>query len=232
MTFKAYPEGPVAGGSFTFGTSNQTAFWEAVKIWFYQTPSFVQDIPNNVQFLIRNDTLVVFSFVLPDQNASAVDALLNPFLLELERLKVPHNLTTGVSATYVQNLVESYGALPYGNLCPNYPVIHPAVCRAQLDSQRESNRYLSLHRLRRHLVCWMLHHQRARFTGPPPPPAQCGPAGVARHHRLLQLQQTLGLGGPLGQHRRQGEARNGILSGNGGGDAGIGRLLERDGSVV
>ena len=41
MTLEAHPEGPVAGGSFMLGTSNQTAFWEAVKIWFYQTPSFV-----------------------------------------------------------------------------------------------------------------------------------------------------------------------------------------------
>ena len=127
MTVRAYPDGPVAGGSLTFGTSNQTAFWEAVKIWFHQTPSFVQNTSNNVQFLITNDTLRVFSFVLPDQNASAVDALLDPFLPELQRLNISHNLTTGQSATYVQNLVESYGALPYGNLCPNYPVISSRI---------------------------------------------------------------------------------------------------------
>ena len=127
MTVKVHADGPVAGGSFVFGNSNKTAFWEAVKIWFHQTPSFVQDTSNNVQFLITNDTLVVFSFVLPDQNASAVDTLLAPFLPELKRLNIPYNLTTGESATYVQSLVGSYGALPYGDLCPNYPVISSRI---------------------------------------------------------------------------------------------------------
>ena len=105
VTVKAHPDGPVAGGSLVFNNTNEIAFWEAVEVWLHQTPSFVQDTPNNVQFLITNDTLNVFSFVLPDQNASAVDALLTSFLLELKRLNIPFNLTTGESATYVQNLV-------------------------------------------------------------------------------------------------------------------------------
>ena len=127
MTVKAHPDGPVAGGSLVFNNTNETAFWEATKIWFHQTPSFVQNTTNNVQFLVTNATLNVFTFVLPDQNASAVDALLTSFLPELERLGIPYNLTTGESATYVQNLVESYGPLPYGDLCPNYPIISSRI---------------------------------------------------------------------------------------------------------
>lgn len=87
----------------------------------------MQDTPNNIQFLITNDTLNVFDFVLPDQNASAVDALLAAFLPELERLNITYNLIIGESATYVQSFVESYGALPYGDLCPNYPILSSRI---------------------------------------------------------------------------------------------------------
>ena len=123
MTVRAYPEGPVAGGSLVVNNINETAFWEAVGLWFHQSPSFVQDSPNNVQFLVTNATLHVFAFVLPDQNVSAIGPLLASFLPELERRDLPYNLTTYQSATYVENLVRSYGDLPYGTLCPNYPVI-------------------------------------------------------------------------------------------------------------
>lgn len=122
-TVRAYPDGPVAGGSLVVNNTNDTAFWEAVGIWYHQTPSFVQDSPNNVQFLVTNATLTVFAFVLPDQNASAINTLLASFLPELDRRNLPYNLSTHQSATYVENLVQSYGELPYGDLCPNYPVI-------------------------------------------------------------------------------------------------------------
>ncbi|KAL9030702.1 MAG: hypothetical protein Q9196_001200 [Gyalolechia fulgens] len=123
MTVKAFPDGPVAGGSLVFNNTNEASFWEAVEIWYHQSPSFVQDSRNNVQFLVTNATFYVFSFVLPDQNVSAIDALLASFLPELDRLDIPYNVTIGQSPTYVQSLVNSYGPLPYGDLCPNYPVI-------------------------------------------------------------------------------------------------------------
>lgn len=218
MAVKAHPDGPVAGGSLVFGNSNKTAFWEAIKTWFHQTPSFVQDTPNNVQFLITNDTLNVFSFVLPDQNASAVDALLSSFLPELEQLNIPlqsHNRRVRHLCPESRRIVWGPALRrPVPQLPRHLQPDHPAVYRAQLNGQRESHGHISLHRRRRHLVRWMLHHQRGRFAGPPWPPAQRGPACLARRHRLLQPQPPLGLGGPLGRHRRQGEACERILSGN------------------
>jgi FAD/FMN-containing dehydrogenase len=127
MTSRAYPEGPVAGGSLVFNNTDDSAFWEAIEIWYHQAPSFVEDTPNNVQFLVTNATFYVFAFVLPDQDVSAIDTLLASFLPELDRLHISYNLTTANSASYVENLVNSYGALPYGNLCPNYPVISSRI---------------------------------------------------------------------------------------------------------
>jgi FAD/FMN-containing dehydrogenase len=127
MTVRAYPEGPVAGGTLIFHNTNTTAFWEAITIWFHQTPSFVQDTPNNVQFLVTNDTFEVFAFVLPNQNASAIPTLLASFLPEVDKRNITYVLNTSDHATYVQNLVSSYGSLPYGNLCPNYPVISSRI---------------------------------------------------------------------------------------------------------
>ncbi|KAJ5451873.1 FAD-binding type 2 [Penicillium cf. griseofulvum] len=123
VTIKAYPDGPVAGGTLVVNNTNDAAFWEAIGSWFHRGPSFVENSPNNVQFLVRNATLQVFSLVLPDQESSAVDALVSPFIDDLKRLNLPYELKTGQAPTYADSLVSSYGPLPYGNLCPSFPVI-------------------------------------------------------------------------------------------------------------
>ncbi|KAJ4287123.1 hypothetical protein N0V88_007745 [Collariella sp. IMI 366227] len=56
-TVKAYPDGPVAGGSLVINNTNDTAFWEAVAFWFHVSPFFVENTPNNIQFLVTNATL-------------------------------------------------------------------------------------------------------------------------------------------------------------------------------
>jgi len=123
MTVRAFPDGPVAGGALIIDNTNNTAFWEAIAIWFNTAPSFVKDTPNNVQFLVTNATLYVFDFILPDQPVSAINSLLSTYLPELTSRNLTYNLTTYQSRNYVANLEKSYGNLPYGHLCPNYPVI-------------------------------------------------------------------------------------------------------------
>ncbi|KAJ5103124.1 FAD-binding type 2 [Penicillium argentinense] len=123
VTIKAHPDGPVAGGTLIFNNTNDAAFWEAVGIWFHTSPSFVQNTTNNVQFLVTNATLQVFSFVLPDQNTSAIHDLVAPFLADLKRLNLAYELKTTQSSTYADSLATAYGPFPYGNLCPTYPII-------------------------------------------------------------------------------------------------------------
>jgi hypothetical protein len=120
MTAKAYREGPVAGGLLVFPNANETAYWEAIEIWFHQTPSFVDGTTNNVQFAFTKDIFLGFSLTLPDQNTSAVDALLAPILADLNRLNISYELETFESASYAEHYVKSYGPLPYGDLCPTY----------------------------------------------------------------------------------------------------------------
>lgn len=122
-TIRAYPDGPVAGGTLVVENTNSKAFWEAISIWFHQAPSFIDDTPNNIQFLVTSTAFIVFAFVLPDQHTPAIDTLLSSFLLELNARGLSYDLKTSQASTYVESFVRSYGELPYGNLCPNYPII-------------------------------------------------------------------------------------------------------------
>ncbi|KAF9740453.1 hypothetical protein PMIN03_010243 [Paraphaeosphaeria minitans] len=123
VTVKAYPDGPVAGGTLRFNNTNSDAYWEAVGLWYKMGPSMVKDSPKNVQFFVSNSSLWVFAFVMPDQDTSAIDGILAPFLPELESRGLPYELKTYNYTSYLQNLRNSYGALPYGELCPVYPVL-------------------------------------------------------------------------------------------------------------
>ncbi|KAL8882140.1 MAG: hypothetical protein Q9198_000812 [Flavoplaca austrocitrina] len=122
-TSKAFPEGPVAGGQMIVQTKNTTALWEAIGVWYNQAPSYVNNSSDNIQFFITNETLTVLSFTMPDKDASSIDNLLTPFLSDLDRLDIPYNLTTTNYPTYIDSFTASYGPLPYGNLCPNYPIL-------------------------------------------------------------------------------------------------------------
>ncbi|KAF2258396.1 putative FAD-dependent isoamyl alcohol oxidase [Lojkania enalia] len=123
VTVKAYPDGPVAGGTLIFNNTDADAYWEAVGIWYAQGPSMVKDSPKNVQFFVSNASLWVFAFVMPDMDDSAIHEILAPFLPELDARNLPYTLETHNYTGYVENLNNSYGALPYGELCPVYPAL-------------------------------------------------------------------------------------------------------------
>ncbi|KAF3766639.1 FAD binding domain-containing protein [Cryphonectria parasitica EP155] len=122
-TFKVYPEGPVAGGTMTVSSDNTTALFEAIGVWYSLAPSFVNTSRNNIQAFVTNDTLDILNFVMPDQNSSSINDLLSPFLLELGRLGLSYELNTTEYPSYLDSFIASYGPLPYGDLCPSYPVI-------------------------------------------------------------------------------------------------------------
>ena len=122
-TFKAFPEGPVAGGQMVVQTKNTTALWEAIGIWYNQGPSYMNNSRDNIQFFVTNETLTILAFLMPDQGASSIDNLLTTFIPELDRLGITYNLTTTDYPTYIDSFIASYGDLPYGDLCPNFPLI-------------------------------------------------------------------------------------------------------------
>ncbi|CAJ2508714.1 Uu.00g137400.m01.CDS01 [Anthostomella pinea] len=146
-TFKAYPEGPVAGGEMVVQSANTTALFEAIGIWFHQGPSYVESSRNNIQFFVTNDTLTVLNFVMPDQNASSIDELLGPFLPELGRLGLNYTFTTTDYPTYLDSFIASYGPLPYGDLCPSFPIISSRVIpRATVLDPAANRRLVDLYR--------------------------------------------------------------------------------------
>ncbi|KAI1824147.1 FAD binding domain-containing protein [Xylaria intraflava] len=141
-TFRVYPEGPVAGGEMVVQGKNRTALFEAVEIWFSLAPSFVDNSRNNIQFFVTNDTLTILNFVLPDKNASSVHDLLAPFLPELDRLDLSYNLTATEYPTYLSSYIASYGPLPYGNLCPSFPLIASRLIPRETVQNPTSNKDL------------------------------------------------------------------------------------------
>jgi hypothetical protein len=141
-TFKLFPEGPVAGGEMVVQTKNSTALWEAIEIWYNQAPLFVKDSRNNIQFFVTKETLTVLNFVMPDQRASSIDKLLATFIHELDRLKLPYNLTTTNHPTYIDSFIASYGDLPYGNLCPNFPLISSRLIPRATVLNKKTNKNL------------------------------------------------------------------------------------------
>lgn len=147
MTAKAYREGPIAGGLLVFSNTNETAYWQALEIWFHQTPSFVQGTKNNVQFAFTKDMFLGFSLTLPDQNTSGIDTLLGPFLKDLNRLNITYQISTFKSRSYAEHYVKSYGSLPYGNICPTYvSLASRLVPRAVVRNQKDNAKLLQAYR--------------------------------------------------------------------------------------
>ncbi|KAI0413623.1 putative FAD-dependent isoamyl alcohol oxidase [Xylaria grammica] len=120
MTTKVYPDGPIASAILTFGfndTAQETNYWEAVELWFQSLPTFVAN-NNSILLSIANDSFQVIGFTLPDQAASAVDSLLDPFIADLKRLDITYTLTPNVSTTYVNYFNSILGPIPYGPFPP------------------------------------------------------------------------------------------------------------------
>ncbi|KXX75975.1 Bifunctional solanapyrone synthase [Madurella mycetomatis] len=141
-TLKAYPDGPVAGGEMVFRSQNTTAFWEAVEIWYNQGPSHVNSTRDNIQFIVGNDALTVLCFVMPDQKGSAIDHLMATFIPELDRLNIPYNYTVIEYPTYVDSFVAYYGDLPYGTLCPSFPIISSRLVPRSTVLDKTANKNL------------------------------------------------------------------------------------------
>jgi hypothetical protein len=143
VTFRIFPEGPVAGGAMTVTSKNTTALFKAIEMFFHQAPSFVNDTRDNIQLFVTNDTLAILNFVLPDQNTTAsIDNLIADFVLELEKLDLPYNLTKVQYPTYLDSFIGFYGPLPYGTLCPTFPIIGSRLIPREIVQNPQTNRNL------------------------------------------------------------------------------------------
>ncbi|KAI8942375.1 hypothetical protein NX059_000450 [Plenodomus lindquistii] len=143
VTFRIFPEGPVAGGAMTVTSKNTTALFQAIEMFFHQAPSFVDDTRDSIQLFVTNDSLAILNVIMPDQNTtSSIDNLLADFLPELDKLGLPYNLTKLVYPTYLDGFTSSYGPLPYGTLCPIFPIIGSRLVPRSIVQNPETNRNL------------------------------------------------------------------------------------------
>nr|BAZ95834.1 FAD/FMN-containing dehydrogenase cpaL [Curvularia pallescens] len=143
VTFRVFPEGPVAGGAMTVTSKNTTALFKAIETFFHQAPSVVDDTRDNIQLFVTNDSLSILNIISPDQNnTSSIDNLLAGFFPELDKLGLPYNLTKLVYPTYLDGFTSFYGPLPYGNLCPTFPIIGSRLVPRSIVQNPETNRNL------------------------------------------------------------------------------------------
>jgi hypothetical protein len=63
-------------------------------------------------------------------------------LAELERLDITYNLTTTEYSSYLNSFIASYGPLPYGTLCPSFPIISSRVIPRSIVQNATTNKHL------------------------------------------------------------------------------------------
>ncbi|KAF3018241.1 hypothetical protein E8E14_013293 [Neopestalotiopsis sp. 37M] len=120
MTTKIYPDGPVAHGALSFtlvDSPSESSFWEAIGLFFQYLPSLVSD-RNSLQFEIQNTTFSVFGMTLPDQNRTAAQALVAPYIGELDRLNITFTFSDESSDNFLDYFAGIMGPLPYGPYPP------------------------------------------------------------------------------------------------------------------
>ncbi|KAI9664636.1 MAG: hypothetical protein M1821_006082 [Bathelium mastoideum] len=119
QTTKAHLDGPVAGGSLSFNNTDDHAYWLAVEAWHERLLIFDNTTGFNSFWGVTNETFVVYSVILPGANASAMSAALDPFVQDLERLKLPHVYETNVKRNYYEHFTFYTADLPFGDYTTN-----------------------------------------------------------------------------------------------------------------
>ncbi|KAI4116925.1 MAG: hypothetical protein LQ345_002743 [Seirophora villosa] len=119
QTTKAHADGRVAGASLTFNNTDEDAYWKAVSSW--QTLLLNVDSIDgfNTFWGLTNQTFVLYSAILPDNNASAIAKSLDPFIQQLQDLGLEHTYEINDDATYYEHFARYTPSLPYGEYSTN-----------------------------------------------------------------------------------------------------------------
>ncbi|KAI1455763.1 hypothetical protein F4805DRAFT_434791 [Annulohypoxylon moriforme] len=105
MTVKIYPDGPVAGGTFSFVNTDEMAFWAAVSAWINHT-LFLDKIPSfNTGWSMTAQGFQLVYAMLPDGTAEDVTNALEPVITQIKALNVSFATNTVMVSP---NYKESY----------------------------------------------------------------------------------------------------------------------------
>ncbi|KAI1817356.1 hypothetical protein GGS20DRAFT_582494 [Poronia punctata] len=116
MTAKVHPDGPVGGAQLIVpsqGLAPET-YWGAVTAFHTFIPDFASD-GTVATSLINNDALTMFAATSPDKTAAEVRAHLSPFIKQLDRQKIPYNVSYTSFDNYYDHLAHYLGPYPYGS---------------------------------------------------------------------------------------------------------------------
>lgn len=122
-TIKLYPDGLAAGGQLMVQSEDSEAIWSFARTWFSRIGSHITGTRNLLHFGITNNMFWVFAFVMADQDTTSIDHMVSSFLPELDRLGLKYDLTAVNYTSYLDNYLSTYGPLPYGSICPKFPII-------------------------------------------------------------------------------------------------------------
>jgi FAD/FMN-containing dehydrogenase len=119
QTTRAHPDGIVAGASLTFNNTDNDAFWTAVEAW-HKLLLDLDNVPGaNTFWGVNNETFTLYSAILPDANASAIAALLDPLVARLAELHLPHTYETNDTPNFYQHVARYTPGLPFGEYVTN-----------------------------------------------------------------------------------------------------------------
>ncbi|KAK9418759.1 putative FAD-binding PCMH-type domain-containing protein [Seiridium unicorne] len=120
MITMIHADRPVAHVALTFnltGSLSESSFWESIGLFFQQLPSLVSE-RNPLQFEILNNTFDFSGITVPDQNSTAVQTLVAPYLSALNTLNISYAFSYESSATFLDYFISIIGPLPYGPYPP------------------------------------------------------------------------------------------------------------------
>lgn len=120
QTTRAHRDGIVAGASLIFNNTDAGAYWAAVGAWHTLLLELDRVPGANTFWGVTDAVFELYVATLPDANATALDALLRPFVRRLADLRLPHTYQTTDSPTYHAHLAHyTAGGLPFGRYPTN-----------------------------------------------------------------------------------------------------------------
>ncbi|KAH8648508.1 putative FAD-dependent isoamyl alcohol oxidase [Xylariales sp. PMI_506] len=150
MTTKIFPEGTVGAGSLTFSVdsvsnssvSANDTFWAAIGNWFAYMPT-ISDDGNTIDFQMTDTSFSVRSFSFVDQDASAVEEGLAPFLAKLDQREITYNFTSRTDVTFLEHVQTDLGPIPWGSIPSSVQLTTRLIPRAGVLDPEQNAKIIS-----------------------------------------------------------------------------------------
>lgn len=114
-TVKAHVDGPVAGFTFNFSNTNDTAFFSAIESWQTQLLTFDELLGFSTVWSFSKEFFEVGYATWPGASVSEIQDALTPFLRDLESLGIKlENYEANQLPTFWDHYQHFTGSMPYG----------------------------------------------------------------------------------------------------------------------